>query len=273
MSWDDWSPGSLPKIRNPYRGGVLALSVLCSVLGIPAIIGVALAWQRGDWREPWMIPVAVIAGLATLFGDILLTIWILGYAKAQRIVGFLVSERPLVRWTYSPDEWRQIREARWQEEKGDWKVQWGCLTALLGIAGLLAGVFIGAEEGLSEALIDGFIGLLIGGLFGAFVGAAVAAGNHLASRQAHQQATPDPVALAPNEIYANGDYFRGDGQQRYIQEAHIERGDWDELVLTIIAPKFRGSPEEEWRVPIPARQYEAVEAILPALAGPPPDDL
>lgn len=272
MSWDDWPPRSLPKIRNPYRGAVLALSVLCSALGLPAIVGVALAWQRG-WRDPWVAPVAIFAGLMVLFGDILLTIWILGRAKAQRIVGFLLSERPLIRWTYSPDEWRRIKEARWEEEKGDWKVQWGCLTALLGIAGLLAGVLIGADEGLVEAIAGAFVGLLIGGVFGAFIGAAVAAGNHLASRHAHQQLTPDPVALAPNEIYANGDYFRGDGKHRYIRHAYIEWGDWPELVIEIIAPKVRGSPEEEWRVPIPEKQSEAVEQILAALPGPPPDDL
>jgi predicted lipid-binding transport protein (Tim44 family) len=190
----------------------------------------------------------------------------LGFFQIKRIKAFLESDRPLVRWTYSETEWKQYKEIIWQGEVGDWKVQFGCLTFLLALAGMLAGMMIGLDEGFLESLTTGLVGLLLGGLFGATIGALVAGGNFWGARQAYRQSEPGQVALGANEIYANGDYFKGNGESGYIREAKIHRGNPTTLeVQLVVPPRPRMPGEEQWSIMIPSKWIERVEEILPDL--------
>ncbi len=195
--------------------------------------------------------------------------WLVGRNQIRQAKAFLNSDRVLMAWDYTPAEWRQIREETWQEERGDWKVQFGCLAFLLGLAGLLTGLMVGFEEGVAEAITGGLIGGLAGGLGGVVIGAVVAGGNHLAVKMAYRESAPGQVALAPHEIYAIGGYFKGDGANSFIESAELMRGSPNRLKLEIrTPPRLRESGEEEWTILVPARLVEDVKRILPDLTQP-----
>lgn len=207
---------------------------------------------------------------AIFFGLSALLIWVLGLIQIQRARSFLDSERVLVRWTYSTGEWAQLKEALWQEEKGDWKIQFGCLTILFSLVGLLTGVLIGLDEGLTEAVIYGLAGLFLGGLLGAGLGTIVAGSSYTSARQAYADPEPGVVALGAHEIYFGDAYFRGNGINRYIQEATLEHGPMPMLVLRLVfPPRPRMPSEEQWNIYVPPKWLDHVEAVIPQLTAQP----
>jgi hypothetical protein len=270
MSWGAKTHYSRSSIKNPYSAAFPPLWGLVGLSFLSALITVIMV-LRDEGNQPVMPFLLVATGLFFLSGLTLLITWSLGQIKARQMNAFLHSARPLLRWSYTPEEWRPIRETRWQEEREDWRVQLGCLTLLFGVVGLLTGLLIGAEEGLMEAIEGSMAGTLLGGAVGGLIGGAVAGGNHLAARKAYRQATPEEVALAPHEILANGEYFKGDGTYRYIQRAHLEPGSPPRLVVKTWSPRLRGSSEEEWVIVVPPRLAEEVAAILPQMVLTRPD--
>jgi len=139
---DAFQTGTSPRIPHPYQQGLPALvgvvALTFAIVLVSAIMAALGMWESGV--------VALSSMPLALFGLILLIVWLKGLAQVRQIEAFLASDRPLIRWTYTPAEWQEIKEVKWQEEKGDWKVQWGCLTALFGLAGLLAGLFIATDD-------------------------------------------------------------------------------------------------------------------------------
>lgn len=250
-------------MKNPYQRGLITVAGLVG-LGLLATLaagGLAIAGLAAAGFAWFGLSFTI------LFSLIFVIAWWMGARQMRQAEVFLASERVLARWTYSDAEWRQLREMTWQEEKGDWKVQLGCLTFLFALTGLLAGGMIGLEEGLLETITNAIAGLLVGGLVGAALGVVVAGGNYWGARRAYADAEPGAAALGINEFYTSGDYFRGDGRSSYIQEARLERGVWTTLhLLTIMPPRPRMPSEEEWIIPVPARCVPQVEAILERLA-------
>lgn len=255
------------KTKNPYQralitiSGLMGFSVLISAfsLGLSAIKWISPAWT---WAS------LIAAGIMVLLWG---SIWILGAIQNWRAAAFLASERPLIRWTYTPGEWQQFKQQNWQEERADWKVQWGCLTGLLALSGLLAGVLIGLEQGALPALGNGLLGALIGGLAGFVIGALVAGGNYWGAWQAYRDMDPGQVALGVGEIYANGAYFKAARGKRFIRKAQIRPGRPAVLEFELVFPPRPRMPlEEQWLIPVPARSMEQLEADLPAIASNPP---
>jgi len=255
----------IPSPKNPYQRGLWPLFGLFGLFLLAAV----LARSFTSEQDGFLLPLAWISlAMSGFFGLLTLIVWLLGVRQLRQIRAFLASERPLLRWDYTPEEWRTLKEAVWQEQQGDWRLQFGCLTFLFGLVGLLVGGMLGAEEGFSEAVSGGLSGLMLGATGGAMLGAVVATGNYLAARSAYRQPEPDPVALAPHEIYANGAYFRGNGVHSYIQKAELQRGDPSVLRLELrMPPRPRMPDEEEWQIIVPPRMIEAVESALPALTG------
>ncbi len=252
------------RIRNPHQRAIVTLAVL-TIFSLLSTLATWLLSSSGlsNSALTWISFMFLI-----LFGMMWVIIWLMGKHQVRQIEAFLESDRPLVRWTYSSTEWQQYKEAVWQEESGDWKVQFGCLTILLALAGILTGFMIGFEDGVLEAAITGLMGLLLGGFFGATIGALVAGGNFWGARQAYRQSEPGQVALGLNEIYANGDYFKGDGESGYIRAAEIHRGNPTTLeVQLVVPPRPRMPGEEQWLILIPSQWVERVEEILPVLDG------
>ncbi len=252
--------------KNPYRRGLLAVA---GVTGLALLIALAsIGLILSGWEDLFIVPAIISGGLALLFGLVGLGTWLYGFWQVQKIKEFLTSGRPLVQWTYTPEEWQELKEANWQEEQGDWKLQLGCLTFIFALAGLLTGVMIGADEGLTEAFTGALIGGAIGAFLGGLIGAVVAGFNHLAARQAYRQIEPGEVALASDELYVNEDYFKGNGDSSYIKHAELQPGTPALLEITVQVPlRPRGPSEETWVVVVPPRMIERVKAILPSLSS------
>lgn len=251
-----------PPTIDPYRRGLLAPLGL-TLLALLATLATGGLFALGLLNGVFF---AIAVSFLLLFGVMALSVWLWGSAQQRRAAAFLASDRPLVRWTYTPREWERLQAAAWEEEGGDWKVQLGCLTVLLAITGALTGLLIGLDEGLLPALVGSGLGLAAGGLLGGVIGMVVAGGNHLGARLAQAQTTPGIVALAPNEVYALGNYFRGDGRSSYVRRVTLYRDAPLRLHLEIqLPPRVRGPVEEAWMLPVPAPMLETVEASLPQL--------
>jgi hypothetical protein len=249
-----------PLPRNPHGRTLIALAGP-TLLFVCAVLAAGALWLL--LSQTWLAVVALICALMlAIFLLSLLVSWIGGVVKVRRIRDFLASDRPLLRWAYTPAEWRAIREAEWQEEKSDWRIQLGCLSALLGLAGLLTGALIGLDEGALEAVAGGLLGGALGAAVGGTIGGAIAGSNYLAGRWEYAQNEPGRVALAQDEVYANGDYFRGNMRNSGVQRAEMLPGSPPMLRIEILAPpRPRTSREQEWLVPIPARLRDDVERI------------
>lgn len=193
-------------------------------------------------------------------------IWILGSIKAVQIRTFLGSTRPIIRWTYSTEEWRAMREQEWQEVKEDWKLKLGCLTALFGFIGGMTGTIVGlSEDGLEGAIFSGIVGLVVGLVVGGSLGTMIGLISHVQARRAYHRETPGMVALGVYEIYANGDYFKGGRSGRHIQKVSLKTGTSPELKIKVYNPKPRGSSIDTWLITVPPRLVEDVRTILPRI--------
>lgn len=253
-------------LSNEHEQALATLVALVAICLALTLIGLAVAGLTSDME---VLPM-MMGGCTILFAIILLVVWWLSWREARRGHAFLASARPLVRWTYSEAAWAAIREAVWEDEHLDWRFQWGCLTVLFAIVGLLTGVMVGLDESLLQGVGSGLLGLLAGGVVGAALGAAVGLSNRWAVRRAHRQLDPESVALAPGEVYALGSYFRASGKRSAIEKAELLPGETTTLRLEIRKPPRPRAPQvEEWLITVPADQIEEVEFALPLLYGRP----
>jgi hypothetical protein len=252
-----------PMLQNPYRSALITIGGLVGLAALATILSLGLFSVRIINLVFGWISLVFLA----IFGLMWLAIWLLGVLQIRRAVTFLASDRLLVRWTYSTAEWQQLKESLWREEKSDWKIQWSCLTVLLGSAGLLTGVMLGLEGDFLNVVINGMVGFMLGGLAGALIGAFVAGGNFLGARQFYQRSEPGEVALGIDEIYASGDYFRGDGVSGFIRRVTLHRNRTTTLEFQLVVPPRPRMPrEEQWIILVPEQFVEKVEEILPRLA-------
>ncbi len=249
-------------IRNPYWRGLIPISALTTLFGFITLALYGLA-ALGVVNAA----ISIIGIIFTaFFGLMVVIIWLAGLVQKGKIRRFLASDRPAIYWTYSQTEWSQIKTENWQEEHHDWKIQLGCLTALLAMAGLLTGLMIGAEDGLMPAIVTGLAGLAVGMTIGSILGGTVAASNHLTAVWAWKRGLPGKVALGPGEIYANEQYFRTKGRQSFIMAAELNPGRPAMLEIQLkMPPRVRMPDEETWEIPVPADRVAEVETFLPGL--------
>ena len=252
--------------NDPYRRGIIAPLWLTMV----ALVGTLLAWGVSALGLTGYVFLVIAACFFALFGSITLIVWAWSRTQIRRATEFLASDRPLVRWTYSTLEWERLMGAGLEEEGSDWKVQLGCLTVLFAIAGVLTGVMVGADESLVQALVSGAIGLVGGGIIGGIIGAVVAGSQHLAMRRAYAHSAPGEVALGRDEVYAFGNYFKGNGSTSYVRRVTLHHDAPVRLHIEIqLPPRVRGPVEEAWMLPVPAQMVEAVERAFPQIAPQP----
>jgi hypothetical protein len=249
-------------MRNPHQRALVTLGGLVGF----SLLATLVTWGIASAGMAELTLTVIPLIFFSILGLSWIIIWLLGLRLSQQSRAFLESKRPLVHWEYSQVEWQQIKEVIWQEERGDWRIQWGCLTFLLALAGALTGVLIGLEGGLMSMFASGGIGLLLGGMVGSTIGALVAAGNYLGSRQAYLRHEPGQVALGRDEIFVSGDYFKGDGVNKYIQSALLQSGNPILLEIQLVFPPRPRMPrQEQWLIPVPSQWVERVEEILPVL--------
>lgn len=123
-------------------------------------------------------------------------------------VAFLGSDRPLVRWVYTPEEWRQARGFFYEELRSD-PPPLGCLALLFGAAGLLSGLLIGADDGLESSLLGAVIGGSIGAAIGGVLTLPVRLINDRAAERILHAEVPATVALGAHELFYERIYFDG----------------------------------------------------------------
>jgi len=231
---------------------VLALFLLAlAALLIGAVLAVAAFWSP--------LAVVVSGAFAALFGVMLVAIVWAGIVRQRQIADFVGGDRPLVRWTYTPDEATSIRAGRWEEERADWKVQFGCLTGLFGIVGVLVGV-MGYFSGELDPLVATGVGLA----FGAAVGGVVALANHAGANAGRGATGPASVALGIGEFVFDGEYFRERGAEHVIEGMRLEEGAVLDLVIeTWSHPWYqRTSLEREWHILVPSEQVDGVRRLV-----------
>lgn len=253
------------RIKHPHRDALptlLALTVLSAGVGL---LGGLFTWLD-VLPSPVILYVAGAMGL--FFGMVLVIIWLLGLNQMRRIAAFLGSDRVLVHWTYTPEEWADLRQRRYDATRGDWKVALGCLTVLFAITGGLTGVLIGLDESLVAAAVTGALGLLFGGVAGGLLGLAVSGGNVLGAWLAARDPRPEQVALGASEVFANDQYFRSHPPGRYVRQVSWDPEDANTLLCDIWNPKIRGESDETWSIVVPSRMHLAVDAVLPHIPTP-----
>jgi hypothetical protein len=253
-----------PKMKNPFQNALIPIGLLTVFSSFITFLFWGLsAAARIEAYFAW-----IALTFFVFFFLVWIIIWLLGIRKVQRIREFLNSSRPIIRWTYSATEWRQIREQNWQEVSQDWKIQWGCLSFLLGLVGLMTGAMLGLGDGLGKLSLWALIGLVIGFGTGLLIGGIVAGGNHLSSWLAYRQEEPVEVALGVGEIFNGYDYFCADGSLRLVRNIELDRGSPDTLTFTLeFPPRPRMPYEESWVIPVPTQFVDRVEELIPVLKG------
>ncbi|MBN1248219.1 MAG: hypothetical protein JXC32_11215 [Anaerolineae bacterium] len=249
------------RIPHPHHRGMVVIAglVLLSLIPILAGIGLVLTDQSG-----YGTALIFIGGLLLfIFGVSLAVAWWSGRREIDRIRDFLASDRPLIRWTYGPEIWADIQAARWMAQLGDARLQLGCLAAMFAVVGLLTGGLIGADEGVRELLLGGLMGAGGGALVGLAIGGTIAGASRLGARRALGQG-PETVALGRDEIYANGQYFRGDGDATYIVAARIESEEaFMILAVDLQMPRRPRMPETQtWEIAVPPEARREVTSLV-----------
>ncbi|MCU0241699.1 MAG: hypothetical protein MUF51_04680 [Vicinamibacteria bacterium] len=252
------------QIRNPRAGATCSMLGLLALLAfIVVITGALAAFDVVTWALA-IVP-ALLFAFFFLVGS---GVWLQGATHVRRIREFLASDRPIVRWTYSPGEWETVRTLRFNESKGDWKLQLGCASALFALIGLLTGGLIGLEQGAGEGLLGAIIGTAVGLAIGIGLGGSIALGSHLVLRRARANVHAEHVALGPHEYYANGEYFRREGRHRYIESVGFLPASTDgfiELLMVMWWPRGRGVKRQNLTILVPDRMRASLAAVLAQL--------
>ncbi len=266
-------------LAHPFQEGLIGVGILVGFLAL--VTGVAwILGAEGTIHQAWVY--LTMANLA-FWSMILAIVWLWGARKLSQIRDFLHSDRPLIRWQYTPDEWHGLKTARFRESLTGMALPSGCLGAIFAFIGLVVGAAVGSDEGLSEAVIGGIGGLVFGGLGGALLGAVVGGGNYLAALWAYHHEQHVVVALGTREILKGREYFKSNGSTRYIERARLQdskqAADNEDyaltehvtlyhpavLVIELQNPKIRGASEETWIIPVPHRLVEQVGMLLPEI--------
>ncbi len=246
---------------NPNRPYARALRTVLALflLALAALIASAILARAVEGAFAGV----VVSGIfAALFGIILLAILGAEGVRRRQVEAFVASDRPLLRWTYTPTQAKRIRAGRWEEERSDWKMQFGCLTGLFGLVGALVGV-MGYFSGELDPLVATGAGLA----FGAMVGGVVAVANHAGARAERGAGGPMMVALGIGEFAFDGEYFRERGAEHVIETMRLEEDTSPTLVIeTWSRPWYQRTPlEQEWHIPVPKEQVDAVRRLVEAV--------
>ncbi len=247
--------------RNPHLEGVIQFAVLDGffLLAFLLTLGLSLFGFISA-----VIPLIVLIFVA-LFTLMLFATWLAGQNQSARANKFLQSEHCVLYWELTPEEFQPFKELQKAESNNDWKVQLGCLTALIAICGALTGFLVGLDEDLTQGILKALLGLLIGGGIGLALGAVTVLGNKIIEQRAYRRTAPYQAALGIGEVYMDGNYFR-QNRERHIRSADFDPDDARLLNIQLHLPmRVRRSSEETWQVIVPERMKEEVLAFLPRL--------
>jgi len=235
-----------------------ALAALCIVVGMGAA---AISGESAPLFALGMI------GITFLFTALFL--WVGGWNNRRRGAEFLQSDRVLVAWVYTPEEWQQVRQYFYEHMRSD-SPPYGCLPILFGGVGFLVGLMIGMTD--SGELVEAAASVLVGTLIGAIVGGVLILPvyliNHFAIERMRRPSPPACVALGRNELFYERVYLDANRhpidaiflKQRPLPHLKVVRhragGRTERMSVTSLFPSI---------ILIPSRMIPAVEATIPQI--------
>jgi hypothetical protein len=206
-------------------------------------------------------------GITFLFTALFL--WVGGWNNRRRGAEFLQSDRVLVAWVYTPEEWQQVRQYFYEQMRSD-SPPYGCLPILFGGVGFLVGLMIGMTD--SGELVEAAASVLVGTLIGAIVGGVLILPvyliNHFTIEHMRRPSPPACVALGRNELFYEHVYLDADRhpidaiflKQRPLPHLKVVRhragGRTERMSVTSLFPSI---------ILIPPRMISAVEQMIPQI--------
>ncbi|MFQ3680955.1 MAG: hypothetical protein SNJ51_01700 [Roseiflexus sp.] len=237
---------------------------MLGALSALVFIGGAVAAVMTD-DSGWMFAAFLIA---TTFLGALLYYWIAGMRNWRKGKEFLLSDRPLVSWIYTPEEWHQVNVYFYKKMRSD-SPPYGCLPLLFAGIGLLVGIMVGLGDtaDLEETVASALVGVLAGSIVGGVLVLPVYLINRSAIGRLRRPTPPACVALGRGELFYERVHTRIDPQydRVYIKQGphmHIlvERPKASTILgrlgITYVFPSM---------ILIPPRMASAVQEALPHL--------
>jgi hypothetical protein len=247
--------------RQPSAGTSLtlgALAALCIVVGTGAA---AMSGESACLFAPGMI------GITFLFAA--LFIWVGGWNNRRRGAEFLQSDRVLVAWVYTPEEWQQVRQYFYERVRSD-SPPYGCLPILFGGIGFLVGVMAGMTDSrdVVEAAASVLVGTLAGALAGGVLILPVYLINWFSIEHMRRPSPPACVALGRNELFYERVYL--DARWHPIDAIFLKQRPLPHLeVVRHQAGRFTSLSVYLFPsiILIPPRMISAVEETIPQIAA------
>jgi hypothetical protein len=245
--------------RQPSAGTSLtlgALAALCIVVGTGAA---AMSGESACLFAPGMI------GITFLFAA--LFIWVGGWNNRRRGAEFLQSDRVLVAWVYTPEEWQQVRQYFYERVRSD-SPPYGCLPILFGGIGFLVGVMAGMTDSrdVVEAAASVLVGTLAGALAGGVLILPVYLINWFSIEHMRRPSPPACVALGRNELFYERVYL--DARWHPIDAIFLKQRPLPHLeVVRHQAGRFTSLSVYLFPsiILIPPRMIPAVEQMIPQI--------
>lgn len=248
-------------LRLKQRSCTFQIISILALTVAPLAAGVIFNVSAGEDPFPPFPPFILFAAVA-FFGSIII---VSTSPDPYKAMAFLQSDRPLVVWVYTPEEWQQAR--RYFYAKSRDQTDYGCGIASLGLLGLLFGFVVGGSEynAAGGVLTSIVIGVLIGGV--------LALPGYLYYRRIFSSLRrPQPpacVALGKTELFYEKIYW--DTKEFPIEAITLKPGPPPFLLIEIV---YRRKPtrydrlrvsQMPNRILVPPRMASAVEAALPQI--------
>jgi hypothetical protein len=236
-----------------------ALAALCIVVGMGAA---AISGETAYLFASGMI------GITFLIAALILGVE--GRNNQHRGSEFLQSDRVLVAWVYTPEEWQQVRQYFYEHMRSD-HPPYGCLPILFGGIGFLVGLMMGMTD--SRELVEAAASVLVGTLAGAVGGGVLILPVYLINwfsiEHMRRPSPPACVALGRNELFYERMYldarwhpidaiFLKQRPLPHLEVVHHRAGRLTRrLSVTYLFPSI---------ILIPPRMIPAVEEAIPQIA-------
>ncbi|WLT38204.1 hypothetical protein NON20_22300 [Synechocystis sp. B12] len=247
----------LPSLTNhPFWGAIPVLGFL-TILPLGFFFW-GMAIDANDW--PYAALLVFLLFLFTLlifFGQL--------WSNVSQAKNFILSQRPLIRWRYSPDEWQQVRQAQLGESGEDMREMAGCAVPFFAGVGTLMGTVIGSVEGFVGVVPGAAIGALAGYIFGKILVPIATGLNQSTNRELYRTDLPVWVVLASGEIYYNRQYFRADAIGDRLEGITLDEGALTWLRIETFAPRGSITASFDGNILVPHRMLAEVKVVLPQL--------
>ena len=249
--------------RQPSAEASLTLGALAALW---IVVGTGTAAISGE-----SAPLFALGMIGITFLFTALFLWVGGWNNRRRGAEFLQSDRVLVAWVYTPEEWQQVRQYFYEHMRSD-SPPYGCLPILFGGIGFLVGVMAGMTDSrdVVEAAASVLVGTLAGTLAGGVLILPVYLINWFSTEHMRRPSPPACVALGRNELFYERVYL--DARLHPIDAIFLKQRPLLHLkVVRHRADSYIGRISVTYFFPsiilIPPRMISAVEETIPQIAA------